>query len=371
MSFGSQASRTQTWLESLGEWSWPGAGREQHDFRPPAWVPAFPPRPAAVAAGAATWRQERIRRRRLGLGAILSVLVALCAGVAVSGPTGLERLVGVDARAPGGSADAAASISLAPTPPLPPALTPVSQDAAGSSIVSATYPATAFGGATGSFLVYLPPGYGSTTSRYPVLYLLHGQDGHATAFLEVGLQRALDELISRGEVPPMIAVMIQDRPGMENWRDLGPRRSASYVLEVQEMVDRMLPTIPARSARGVAGNSMGGFGAIHAALANPLRFSVAESWLGYFNHLDGELRADRPIIKRLGLNAFLYGATGDTVADPAEDPYFAAKLRGAGARAKSAVYVGNHSLQTVREHLKTMLLFAGRAFARGQSGAPR
>jgi S-formylglutathione hydrolase FrmB len=137
------------------------------------------------------------------------------------------------------------------------------------------------------------------------------------------------------------------------------------------MVDRMLPTIPARSARGVAGNSMGGFGAMHAALANPFRFSVVESWLGYFNHLDGELRADRPVIKQLGLHAFLYGATGDAVADPAEDPYFAAKLRAAGARAKSAIYVGNHSLQTVREHLKTMLLFAGRAFAQGQSGAPR
>jgi S-formylglutathione hydrolase FrmB len=169
----------------------------------------------------------------------------------------------------------------------------------------------------------------------------------------------------------MIAVMVQDRPGMENWRDLGPRRSASYVLEVQEMVDRMLPTIPARYARGVAGNSMGGFGAMHVALANPYRFSVVESWLGYFNHLGGELRADRPVISRLGLHAFLYGAVSDPVADPAEDPEFAARLRAAGARARGVIYPGGHSLETVREHLDTMLVFAGRAFASAQSSGPR
>ena len=58
--------------------------------------------------------------------------------------------------------------------------------------------------------------------------------------------------------------------------------------------------------------------------------------------------------------AFLYGAQGDTVADPSEDAAFAARLRSAGASAQSAVYVGNHSLTTLREHLDEMVLFAGR-----------
>jgi enterochelin esterase-like enzyme len=292
--------------------------------------------------------------------------------VALNGPAGLERLTGIGNRAPAvGAVDAASAISTTPTPPLPPALTLVSQDAAGSSIDAVSYPSAAFGGATGSFLVYLPPGYGSTTMRYPVLYLLHGQNGHATAFLEIGIQKTLDRLIARRAVPPMIAVMIQDRPGLENWRDFGGRRSASYVREVQEMTDRMLPTIATRAARGVAGNSMGGFGAMHVALANPYRFSVVESWLGYFNHLGGELRADRPVISRLGLHAFLYGAVSDPVADPAENPEFAARLRAAGARARGVIYPGGHSLETVREHLDAMLVFAGRAFARPQSSRTR
>ncbi|MCW2971329.1 MAG: esterase [Solirubrobacterales bacterium] len=373
MSFGSQASRTHLWLESLGDWSWPGRNAAV-EFQPPSWVPALPP-PAletAMPAGQATWHPRRVARRRLGLGAGVSALAALCAAVALNGPAGLERLTGIGNRAPAvGAVDAASAISTTPTPPLPPALTLVSQDAAGSSIDAVSYPSAAFGGATGSFLVYLPPGYGSTTMRYPVLYLLHGQNGHATAFLEIGIQKTLDRLIARRAVPPMIAVMIQDRPGLENWRDLGGRRSASYVREVQEMTDRMLPTIATRAARGVAGNSMGGFGAMHVALANPYRFSVVESWLGYFNHLGGELRADRPVISQLGLHAFLYGAVSDPVADPAEDPEFAARLRAAGARARGVIYPGGHSLETVREHLDAMLVFAGRAFASPQSSGAR
>ena len=83
----------------------------------------------------------------------------------------------------------------------------------------------------------------------------------------------------------MLAVMIQDRNTLDNWQ----WHSASYVVEVQKLVDRMLPTRTTRAARAIAGSSKGGFGAMHIALANPESFSVVESWLGYFNHLGGEL----------------------------------------------------------------------------------
>jgi S-formylglutathione hydrolase FrmB len=259
-----------------------------------------------------------------------------------------------------------ALVNAQPAPKPLPALVPFSHDAAGSAIERAAFDSPAIHG-RGAFLVYLPPGYaaavsGAATHRYPVLYLLHGQNGHATAFLEIGLQKSLDRLIAHRAIPPMIAVMIQDRRGFENWRDLGWRRSASYVVEVQELIDRMLLTVPTRAGRAIAGNSMGGFGAMHVALANPYRFATVESWLGYFNNLEGELRADRPILSRLGLHAFLYGAEADPVANPAENPVFAAKLRGAGASAESAIYTGGHSLETLGEHLDAMLLFAGRAF---------
>ena len=81
-------------------------------------------------------------------------------------------------------------------------------------------------------------------------------------------------------------------------------------------------------------------------------------------------KADRPVISRLGLNAFVYGGAEDNIADPSEDEPFAADLRAAGAVAHGAVYPGGHSLETVQAHLGSMLVFAGRALARG-SAPPR
>src|ERR1019366_6843290 len=52
MPIASKASRTQVWMDSLGEWSWPGQGAVAAEVLPPPWVPAFPPRlePAASPA---------------------------------------------------------------------------------------------------------------------------------------------------------------------------------------------------------------------------------------------------------------------------------------------------------------------------------
>jgi S-formylglutathione hydrolase FrmB len=362
MSFGAQASRTRThtWLESLGEWSWPGSGAATADFQPPSWVPAFPPRPVPAAAAptaAAGWQRQRVLPRRLGAGVVLSALAALCVAVAVNGPAGVERLVGVNSGSGADVASIGTRVS-SPTPPLLPALTSVSHDGAGSSIDTASYSSPALQG-SGSFLVYLPPGYASTDRRYPVLYLLHGTEQPASAFLQIGLQRELDRLIAHHAIPPLIAVMIQGARGRNNWRN----RYESYILEVQELVDRMLPTVASRAGRAVAGDSMGGYGAMHVALDNPYRFSVVESWLGFYVGLGEALHADRPVISRLGLHAFIYGGQADRIVNAAEDPAFADSLRAAGADAKGLIYPGGHSLETLQEHLDGMLKFAGHNLA--------
>src|SRR5271154_1829193 len=361
MSAGEKATRTQLWLESLGEWSWPGTGGVAVEALPPSWVPAFPPRPepgsGALSPPSASTRGERARR--LAIGVLLSALVAVCVGLALHGQLGLHRVVAL-VTGRGAAQPLAASVSgVSPTQSLP-TLTPVSQDAAGSSIDSASYHSTAIHG-SGSVLVYLPPGYASSASHYPVLYLLSGNDQSDSAFLQVGLQGELDRLIASHTIAPMIAVMIQGGPGSNNWRNNGGLRYEGYVLEVQQLVDRMLPSIPARYARAIAGDSMGGYGAMNAAISNPYRFGVVESWLGFFNGQEGDPGADRAIFSRLGLRAFVYGGKSDHIAAPAEDPPFAAALRAAGANAGSAVYPGGHSLETIAAHLGSMLTFAGRA----------
>ena len=157
----------------------------------------------------------------------------------------------------------------------------------------------------------------------------------------------------------MIAVMIQGGRGANNWR----YQYESYVLEVQQLVDRMLPTVATRGGRAIAGDSMGGYGAMNLALANPRRFSVVESWLGFFNGLGGELKAAQPLIAHEGLHAFVYGGASDVIANPGEDAPFAAQLRAAGASAHSAIYEGGHTMETLRDHLQHMLLYAGQALA--------
>jgi enterochelin esterase-like enzyme len=301
------------------------------------------------------------------LAALLSALGSVALALALKGPSTLGGAIRARAPsppAPAGGTHAEESIAGRPLP----ALDSIGYDSAGSSIGKASFRSRALAG-RGSFIVYLPPGYASSTVRYPVLYLLHGRDGHANAFLEIGIQQSLDRLIGRGAVAPMIAVMLQDRGGPNNWRNVGRWRSETYVIEVQEMIDRMLRTIPTRAGRTIAGSSMGGFGAMHVALANPYRFAVVESWLGFFDNLGAELRADRPVLSRLGLHAFLYGAAADPVAIPQEDPAFAAKLRAAGAQARSAIYPGGHSLEKIQEHLDAGLLFAARSLRDAQRRA--
>jgi hypothetical protein len=365
-------SRAQLWMESLGDWSWPGRRAEAVESLPPSWVPTFPPRLESLGPAAATpgpWQPSRAIPLRFGLGALLSALAAVCAMLALSGPLRLERLVGVRAAKPGFAT--ARLDSLDTPPPLLPTIEPVSQDAAGSSIDAASYPSAALHGA-GAFLVYLPAGYASSTSHYPVLYLLTGNDQSNSAFLQIGLQSQLDRLIAHHVIPPLIAVMIQGGPGSNNWRNQGPTRYESYVLEVQQLIDRTLPTVPARGARAIVGDSMGGYGAMNVALANPYRFSVVESWLSFFNGLSGDLHGDRPIFSRLGLHAFVYGGEEDHIANPDEDAPFAAALRSAGADARSAVYPGEHNLETIEAHLSSMLTFAGRSLSvSGRGEAPR
>jgi enterochelin esterase-like enzyme len=351
------ASRTHTWLEGLGEWSWPGQANVAVEALPPPWVPAFPPRrePALAIPETPAWRAEHARR--LLIGVLLSALAAVCVALALNGQLSVERVLGIQTSTPAVKDLSRSSLAVSPIGTLP-TLAPVSQDTAGSSIDQASYTSAALHSG-GSFYVYLPPGYGSTTSRYPVLYLLHGNNQPATAFLQIGLQGELDSLIAHHVAPPLIVVMIQGGRGANNWR----WGYESYVLEVQELIDRMLPTVATRDARAIAGDSMGGYGAMNVALGNPYRFNVVESWLGFFNGLEGQLHADRPVIKHLGLRAFVYGAESDHIADPSQDAPFAAALRAAGAHAKSAVYPGGHSLETLHAHLGSMLAFAGRTLS--------
>jgi enterochelin esterase-like enzyme len=360
-------ARTNVWLDGSGDWAWPGSrgGEAAADLLPPPWVPMLPRHMAASADGAGlvgAGRSQRALRRRYGTSLLLAALAAVCIGLALDGRTNFERLVGMRATAAQSAAASALARSIAVSPQPPPRVALVGRDPAGSSIDSSSFSSVALHG-EGSFLIYLPPGYASTAARYPVIYLLHGNEQTDESFLRIGLQGTLDRLIARHAIPPTIAVMIQGGRGSNEWLNHGAADYETYVLEVQRLIDRTLPTLATRGARAIAGYSMGGYGAMHLALTHPQTFSAVESWLGFFNGLDGRLRADRPTISRLGLRAYVYGGASDYIADPSENAPFAAALRAAGANAHSAVYPGEHNFETLEAHLEHMLEFAGRGLS--------
>ena len=360
--------RTHVWLEGLGDWAWPGS-RPQPEAVPPTWVPPLPPRLAlasagapagAMSPGAAALPRGSALRRRAAV-ALACVVAGACTVAVLEKRAGIERLAGLSSSAPARvDAVLAPRAAADPAPSATIEVTGVSE--AGSTIQSVRYASSALRGA-GSFLVYLPPGFSDAARGYPVLYLLHGDDETASSFLELGLEQTLDRLTAAGAIPPLIAVMIQSGPGAHNWRDGDGHAYESYVLEVQQLIDRLYPTLAERGARAIAGYSMGGYGAMNIALGHADRFGVVESWLGFFNGLQGELRSASPTIARAGLQAFVYGGASDAIVGSSEDAPFAAALRAAGANATGAVYAGGHTLETLKAHLTHMLTFAGRALA--------
>jgi enterochelin esterase-like enzyme len=148
--------------------------------------------------------------------------------------------------------------------------------------------------------VYLPPGV-SASSRYPVIYLLHGMSGGPTSYIDgMKLAQTADDLISSHVIRPFIAVMPVGGPTVH--RDSGEWAGPweSYLVDdVVRWTDEHLPTIPSRAARTLAGLSAGGFGAIDIGLRHPASFSTLESWGGYFTPFH-----DGPFV----------GATGTTLA---------------------------------------------------------
>src|SRR5262249_787431 len=75
-----------------------------------------------------------------------------------------------------------------------------------SRIIEATLKSKARG-QDGPYVVYLPPGYDSSSSqRYPVLYMLHGLGADRYQWGQEGLFISADRLITEGEIQPLIIV---------------------------------------------------------------------------------------------------------------------------------------------------------------------
>lgn len=127
--------------------------------------------------------------------------------------------------------------------------------------------------------VILPADYETaTTTRYPVLYLLHGLTGHYS------------DWVSRSNVADyaqQYRLIVVTPEGNDGWytnsATIPTDKYESYILdELIPDVQQRYRTIEARYGRAIAGLSMGGYGAIKFGLKSPQTFAFAASMSGAF-----------------------------------------------------------------------------------------
>jgi len=132
--------------------------------------------------------------------------------------------------------------------------------------------------------VYLPPGYATSTRRYPVLYMHDGQNlfDEATGFAgEWGVDETLDRL-ARERKLELIVVGIDNSDQRINelkpWPDpkYGAGEADAYLRFVVEVVkpfvDAHYRTRTKRADTGIMGSSLGGLASWYAAFAYPQVF---------------------------------------------------------------------------------------------------
>jgi S-formylglutathione hydrolase FrmB len=125
-----------------------------------------------------------------------------------------------------------------------------------------------------TYAVYLPDGYDTSTLRYPVLYLLHGNGGNLYDWVNLGhIQQTADELIAHGDIPPAIIVMPD--AGSSWYVDRKEKMETAVIHDLVGDAEHAFRAIGARDGRLVAGLSMGGYGAMRLALEYPEMFAAA------------------------------------------------------------------------------------------------
>jgi len=168
------------------------------------------------------------------------------------------------------------------------------------TVAQVWYPSPALGMKRRMY-VYTPPGYETGSTRYPVLYLLHGGGGDEEAWTELGCApQILDNLIAQGRSTPMIVVMTNGNGMQSASQDFVPlqapparpgegllRFPESLVKEVIPFVDTTYRTRPDHESRAVAGLSMGGAQALYAGLNNLDQFAWIGAMSGGFPLLPG------------------------------------------------------------------------------------
>jgi len=124
------------------------------------------------------------------------------------------------------------------------------------------------------YCVILPPSYDADKARrYPVLYLLHGLGDNEQMLIHSGGFNLIEELWERRQLGEfLIATPAAEASFYINAHDGQHRYKDFFLQEFLPLIEQRYRTKAGRTSRGIAGVSMGGYGALHMAFRHPQLF---------------------------------------------------------------------------------------------------
>ena len=146
--------------------------------------------------------------------------------------------------------------------------------------------------------VYTPPGYETSSSKYPVSYLLHGASDSDDSWTSVGRANfIMDNLIAAKKAAPMVVVMPAGHTSREMLRPPSNGQPArdefgdDFVTDVMPYVEENYRVLTDRPHTAIAGLSMGGGQTLNFAMSHLDRVA----YVGVFSSgVSREGRAQEP-----------------------------------------------------------------------------
>jgi S-formylglutathione hydrolase FrmB len=251
------------------------------------------------------------------------------------------------------------------------------------------------------YCVLLPPSYdGSPDRRYPVLYYLHGLGDSEQTLVRQGIWSLVESLQDDGRIGEFLVVTPDGGRGFYvNSRDGRNRYEDFFLREFIPAIERGYRIRAERAARGIAGISMGGYGALRFAFKHPERFvSVSAHAAALMEDLPRGAATAGRLSPGLNILGDAFGSPIDTTYYRQQSPFTLARqgqglnrLRiyfdcgdqdfygfDAGARSlhrllesrgiahEFSIVSGGHDWQYFAEYLPASFEFHSRAFGLGQ-----
>jgi S-formylglutathione hydrolase FrmB len=247
-----------------------------------------------------------------------------------------------------------------------------------------------------AYCVLLPPSYDAEkTRRYPILYLLHGLGDNEQMLIHSGGFNLVEDLWERHQLGDLLIVTPDGGSSFYiNSRDAHLRYEDFFLREFLPQIEKRYRAQTGRASRGIAGISMGGYGALHLAFRHPELFgSVGAHSAALLEKLPTVTVSDSRQLARSRILGDVFGSPLDPVFWNQNDPLTIARtssLAGlqiyfdcgseddygfdAGAVALDKVlgsrriphefhlYPGGHNWVYFAEHLPALLQFHFRVF---------